>query len=527
MQDVHLEAILKRWIRRERVRRCLHWAGYGALAGGVFGLALALYAILSKDLLAAEYLRLAGSGFGAALAAGLLMGLLWPVDRYRAAQRFDLQFRLQERMSTALEILAQSGRTTLQERQLADTAQSAAQVDVRKHQPLTPRGPAWPVAAVLAAACIGFWFAAGDLFSAAGQTRAVQETIEEEASRVEALIEAIESDPDLSDTQKDVLLAPLEQALTALNQTRSLEEAFSAVELAREQLQALEDPEAVALSQTLRQAGESLADGGAEPLNAAAERLAEGELQAAAETLRDIDISELTAAERATLAEQLDELAEAVGEAAPELAETLQQAAQAAENADAQAASDALQRAAEALENIQEQNAASQAAAEAAASLEDAQDAIVQAGQASGEGQAAAGATQEGGQNSLPGQQASGGSGEGSGNSSADSGLEAGSQEISQGNNPDGAGLSSFEPIAPAGLSGEGSDWVAVPSSGETGENVTGTGPASPGAASPLSVPYSEVFAQYEAAVNQAIDRGLIPPQYRSLIRDYFTSLEP
>jgi len=56
---------------------------------------------------------------------------------------------------------------------------------------------------------------------------------------------------------------------------------------------------------------------------------------------------------------------------------------------------------------------------------------------------------------------------------------------------------------------------------------VTGQGPSDPGNPGSSTVPYTEVFPTYSQAAIEAIENGLIPPGYRNLIRDYFSSLEP
>lgn len=41
------------------------------------------------------------------------------------------------------------------------------------------------------------------------------------------------------------------------------------------------------------------------------------------------------------------------------------------------------------------------------------------------------------------------------------------------------------------------------------------------------SLPYSEVFASYQAEFREALDRGELPPEWQSIVRDYFSSIEP
>jgi hypothetical protein len=76
-------------------------------------------------------------------------------------------------------------------------------------------------------------------------------------------------------------------------------------------------------------------------------------------------------------------------------------------------------------------------------------------------------------------------------------------------------------------LGGEGGPEVTLPGSDDSGEPALGEGGASPGAAGPSSVPYTQVFPEYAQAYRQAINSGLVPPALRPLVRDYFSSLEP
>jgi hypothetical protein len=68
---------------------------------------------------------------------------------------------------------------------------------------------------------------------------------------------------------------------------------------------------------------------------------------------------------------------------------------------------------------------------------------------------------------------------------------------------------------------------VTLPGSGESGEETTGAGPADPGQTGQSQVPYVEVYQEYADAYRQAIESGQVPGQFRDLVRDYFSSLEP
>ena len=396
------------------------------------------------------------------------------------------------------------------------------------------------MAAVLVLLNTAAWSGGRAAFAAAEERRQVRETIDTEVAQIEAIIEEIRANQDLSEEQKEELIAPLEQAVSDLNEAQTLEEAYSALEEAEEKLQALEDPDGQARAEALQQAGQPGEGDPTDPLDAFRDSLAEGDLEAAAEDLREVDAGAMEQAERERLAQELEDIADALQSIDPDLAEQLREAAQAAREGDPQAAEEALENAAQAIEQIAENAQVAQAAGDAADGVGDAQENIVAAGQdpgeesgpggtpvaGSGDGADGEGQGQGEGAGSGDGPGEGSGSGSGSGEGDQSGGEGAGSDPVGQGAVPDGGG-SEFQPITPSSIGGEGSDWVAVPSSGETGDNVTGVGPTAPGDTGPITVPYTDVLPEYQAAVNEAIDSGFVPPQYRDIIRDYFSSLEP
>jgi hypothetical protein len=520
---------LDRWIRRRRFQRSLRWAAIGTAAGAGIALAIALYAVISLNLIASGFLAAGSIALAAGTAIGFLTGLVWPVDPAAAAREFDLEFELKERVSTALDLQTRQASPALAGAQLADALTHAGQVDEKQRLPL--RLPAAPLLLflLLVGATAAVWFTGQDRFAAAAELRQTRDVILAEAERIEALVEQILADEDLTEEQKDELLDPLEQALTELEDAETLEETYSALEEAEEKLRSLENPEAEAAAEGLQTASEeALAEGPSGPLEPFEEHLSEGDLEQAAQDLREVDAEAMEQAERERLAEQLESLADALEGIDPDLAETLREAAQAAREGDTQSAEEALEQAAQAIEEIAEAAQASQAAGQAGDEMGESQAAIVQAGQGEGEGAGPDGIAviPDGSGGEGSGEEGSG-AGEGEGEGEGSEGGEAGENPIGQGNSPDGTGETDFQPITPSSVGGEGSDWVAVPPSGVDGDNVTGQGPSDPGNTAPITVPYTDVLPQYQAAVNAAIDSGIIPPQYRDLVRDYFSSLEP
>ncbi len=522
-----LNETLSRWITRFRIQRAFRTSVYGILAGLGMASVVSAFTYFTQSLLQEEFELVFAFTITAAAISGTILGLVWPVARLESARRFDRIFGLKERVSTALELHQKTNTNRLSPGQLEDALTAASQVDYRAKLPLRIPVRALFLALILFSANAAFWINSETLFTRAQQKRQIQTTIDHQAQEIEALIEEIAANPDLTDVQKTDLIEPLQEALEALNDAKTLEDAYSAIEEARDKLRALENPGAQDLANGLKEAGEALAEEVSPAMQPAAENLASGEFGKAADNLREIDVSNLSQAELDKIAEDLETIADSVASSNPDLSSALQQAANAVREGNPQAAQEGLEQAAETLENLEQQLAASEAAQQAGNQLDQNQAAILDAGQQGQNGQSpgnsGANGSEAGGQSNT---NSGSGSGEGSGNSNP-TGSEAGNTPISQGNSPDGTGESVFQPISPSSIGGEGSDWIAVPPGGVEGENVVGTGPVDEGSAAPVTVPYTEVFPQYRNAANQAIDSGSIPAQYRDLIRDYFSSLEP
>jgi hypothetical protein len=144
-----------------------------------------------------------------------------------------------------------------------------------------------------------------------------------------------------------------------------------------------------------------------------------------------------------------------------------------------------------------------------------------QPGQGPGQGQASNQGSQSSG---------NGGSGSGTGTSSGTNptGSEAGTDPIAQNNGPGDGGESGYEQIyAPQLLGGEGGPQVNLPGSDQNDGDVVGQGPTTPGQPGSSTVPYNEVYSQYEQINNQAIENSDIPAQFMQVIKNYFDSLKP
>ncbi|MFN8530635.1 MAG: hypothetical protein U0670_18675 [Anaerolineae bacterium] len=124
-------------------------------------------------------------------------------------------------------------------------------------------------------------------------------------------------------------------------------------------------------------------------------------------------------------------------------------------------------------------------------------------------------------------QSGSAGAGDASGDTTSNASPFQGDR-VEANNNPDGGGESEYQSIyAPSRIGGESSadnqifleaDPSSIPSvQGNFSENPAGRS----------SVPYNQVYSDYRAAANRALNSNYVPPSLRDLVRSYFSSLEP
>ncbi len=521
-----LSHILAGWTRWLRVRRALDWALRGLVIGLALGLLLGAAGMWQARLLRAEFLALAGALALVSLFLAGGLAYLWPLRPLEAARYCDRAFRLDERVSTALEF-ADSPASDLLQRQLEDAWEAAQKVKPARDLPLR-FSRSESLLALTLALVIGLVGWRGETWFQAAQTaRAVQAAVQEQEQAIAEMLVKIENDPNLSEEQKRALSKPLEEALNALQDNPTLEGSVSTLTAAGEELQALSDPQAQELARTLAEAGRQLSLQEGSPLQGVGQQLAEGDVIAAAAQLSQLDVSNLNQAQAEALASQLEALAQSLAALDPQLAAQLNQAAQALRQGDLAAAQQALQGAAQSLAGAGQRMAFSQAAGQGASQLRQGAGRVL----AAGGGQAIQGAAgSQGGAGNSQGGAAAGGAGAGQGEGEANSsqaGSEAGSSPIPQNNGPGNGGQEAYEPIyAPSLLGGEDGPLVGLPQAGEDGE-VIGMGPSAPGKEGESLVPYDEVYAQYEEVNRRALENGQVPLQFMQIIRNYFDALKP
>ncbi|MBN1179559.1 MAG: hypothetical protein JXD18_10120 [Anaerolineae bacterium] len=516
MVDQSLRAYLRRWGVWLRLVQSLAWSAWGLAAGLTLALTLALAARLQPLLLpaplSAASLSLAAVGTG----LGLLAAWLRPRSRHRLARTLDRSLVLAERLTTALEI--ETGRLiappAMARAQHADTLSAAARIDVRTALPLRLPHRALLASAALAAALAATLLLPNPQDAILRQQQAVQAAVEEQIEALEAAQEEIAATEALTEEERAALLQALEEAIQALEEGRAdPEDAIAALSEAEQTLSALQDPAAAELAAGLEQAAESLAD--SDLTEALAEALAGGDYQTAAQELAAFagDQGEaLTPEEMLELADELAQAAQAVAESNPDLAEQLSQAAQAIRDGDIAAAREAIAQAAAQMGAAGELVEQQEAIEDTLAALQEGREEIAAAG---------------GGQSPNPG--SAGGQQSGSGQTAGQpgGGQQSGSGPGESGHNEDaGSGAPYDEIYVPERIKDEG---VAVDVGG------AGNDDGLPGDDTPLpvpiggtaSTPYQDVYAEYAAEAQAALEGSYIPLGMKQYVRDYFTSLEP
>jgi hypothetical protein len=525
-----LSHTLNHWIRRLRLQRAITWS----LRGMAIGLGIALMAgvagLSRLALLRGEFLVLTILSTVCTALTGFVIAYLWPVQPLQAARYFDRVFHLGERVSTALELQSNGQVGSLAGRQLEDALRVSQRIRPGQYLPFRIRQMDFMYVLVGLSLIATLWLRGEGWFKAAAQARAVQVAVEQQVVAIEELIEEIEANQVLSDDQQEQLMAPLEQALNALQENPTLEGSVSILTSSAEKLEGLSNEQVEGMSEALQQAGSELASQPGSPMQSAGENLAQGNNQAAASEMANLNVSEMSDAEKQQLADQANTLGDAVSSTNPQLANELQKAEDALQNGDDAAAQQALNNAAQMMVQAGQEVTFSQTANQASQQMQQGANQVLASGgggsqaQTGGPGQQpGAGTGQHGGTSGT----GTSGSGSGSESGSPTAGNEAGNTPIDQNNGPGDGGEAAYEQIyAPSLLGGEDGSTVDLPTSGEDGE-VIGQGPTDPSQPGQSLVPYNEVYAQYDQFNREAIESGTIPLSFMDIIRNYFDSLEP
>jgi len=465
------------------------------------------------------------------------------------ARQGDQYLKLDERLITAFELETGALETSprLQEAQLGDALARLHKAPVSLLVPLfEPKSMAKSLGLVLAL------FLALELLylwpnpqeAVVQQQVALENLIETEIEKLEEIqADLLEETADLTETNVEELTDDLQALIDNLEKAReagSPEQALAALSETEESLKAIDETR-LQQEQAFNSLADSLAESDFEGAREAAEALEEGALDQAAEALQQAGQNPPTSqAEANDLADALSQAASALAATNPDLAQSLQQAADALRSGDQQATQEALNQAAQQLAEAGEQMAGQQQVTEALENIRQAREALAQQGrEGSGgdSGQAAQGSEQgEQGAGAAQGQslgQGSGGSGRGDPDGDVAEGTEAEGGvpgPMSTDNGPNQNRLEDYNSVyAPQHLGGEGGPFVVPDQQGSDGSGVDigQTLPNPNREAGDVTVPYTEVYGEYQDQASTALDNEHIPLGMRDYIRQYFGALEP
>ncbi len=483
---------LKIWRRWDTLHRGLFFGLNGTLVGIFASVILAFFAISTESLQAASYLRLLTIGGIGGLSIALFLLWLKRPNLIQSARRYEQHHNLKERISTAIEL--HDNETISAEwkaMQLNDTYQTSAEIDPRSGFDWRIPKRDWAGFVVVAVLAVGTWFYGQGAFEQAFIQAQQQELIDAQVNEIENLITEIEKNESLSEAEREQITAPLQAAVEELNQAESMEEAVSILADAEQSMADLSQAGAAA-SQGLQQASEQLAE--MQDSTPFGDAMRESDFQQAADALQEMSEG-MDAQTQAALSQEMAQAAQAMQETNPELAQEMQQAADALQQEmSAEELQQALEQAADAMEQANEQMEMSQAAEQSSEALESSQESLMQSGsegQPQDEGQPMAGEPQ--GEDSGSG---SSETGEGSPNSAPAERIETEGET---------AGLD------PSGESGAALGEIASQFE-QSGESIDS---------------YESFYTEYENSAWESLQSDAVPLALRSVVRDYFSSLNP
>jgi hypothetical protein len=553
------DSLIRGWDSRIRLRQRLIWLPRAVLLGLVVGLIGAYLSRISPRLSDGTIIAITGIAIAACVAIMLFLIQVRARTPLQSARELDMEFGLQERLSTALELLEGriKGHPEINDYQIQDAWHTAREIDPKAGVELQVRVRDWVVVAV---AALGLALVILLPDAADNLTPAQAAVIEEASDTVRDITESVAANTTLEEERRESLLQTLENSLDTLeDENTSPEEAFAVMRDVEEALrnQAQQLGERVRIQQeALNATAEALREFG-QPSNEEGE-----EIPTLSELLEQAraQMENLTSEQRAALANALDQAAEANLDINPELAEALEQAAENVQQGNQQLSQEALEQALEDLQNLEEsqldQNQMIQQLEQNAEAAEEASNQIARPSEQQGEQPDPNSQNIQQGENpnqplpanaSLPSseqqpptggeqpndQQEGNSSSVGAGDSD-DTGTTATFNsseegEIDQDNTPDGTGVAEYEVIySPQRIGEEGqSPGESIELESDPGDMPVVEGDFSENPAGAAIVPYNQVFTTYQNAANRAIDVGFVPPSRRDIVRNYFTSLEP
>ena len=584
-----LDSILTVWESRYKLRVLSLMLPRAIIVGLALSILIGLLGY-SQRLLLAQNLAILTLAICGILGLGLVLYTqFFPRQRQAAAQFFDIEFHLHERVSTAFELLDGRIKThpDIEAMQIADTLRYAHEIDPQadiemdfRQRELVGLG----ILALVMIAMIIIPLMMGQTLPPENPSPAVLAAQEE----VLEITETIATDTDINDVDRDELLNALEIALERLKEEDiSDEEAFAAMSQLESKIDEVQQElqDTLELDQSaLDAAAESLSEFVPPPQSNENELPPEGEIPPENKLPPTEDLSQaldeieqnapnMTPEEAKSAADALRQAAQELMQSNPELAQALQDAADALESGDNESLQEQLQQAQQQLQQSQQESQQNQdaqemlqnqsdIAQESAQEISQEQSQESQQSQEAQQGEQESEESQQGETNSnQPGegetdsvqqgdsqgnQQAQSnqpgetesetesqdsdtagqGAGEGEASNTSLSGSGGQDQGADTDNETTGEQEIEYEAIYnPTGINGGGANEIELETDASDQPFTEGDFDDNPFGQSQVS--YDTVFNDYQDAANRALESDYVPLGLRDVVRDYFTSLEP
>ncbi len=215
-----LGQLVRHWDRRLRIQQLSVWLPRCLMPGLVVGIALAIISRLRPFLLGQQILPITAVLLGIGLVGMLLTVWLWPRPAISAARRFDVQFGLKERVSTALELI--EGRIHANDQlvglQLDDALEQAQTVRASQHLPLIWRGREWGVIALLAVILALVTLLPNPQAKAIAANAAQQAALQNAREELQKITTDVAADPALTPEEREQLLEALQASADTLKE---------------------------------------------------------------------------------------------------------------------------------------------------------------------------------------------------------------------------------------------------------------------------------------------------------------------